>query len=194
MDHENDNNSIFALTAYSAGEPSKLYTPITVLNPRRDAILAAEANAMWDTGAEVCIMSKALAEALHLKMAPGPTAHGLTGTSESGVCFAYVSFVAGGGIITVKCAVVDHHIGGVEYSIILGLNLIRRGSLAITGGDSGITLSFTLPASTVVDFTTIDAHKPGAIVNLSDGPEEIKVYSGFEAIKIMNRAIPGFAK
>lgn len=194
MDHENDNNSFFALTARSTGEPSKLYTPITVLNPRKDAILVAEANAMWDTGAEVCVISKSLAEALRLKMAPGPAAHGLTGTSESEVCFAYVSFVAGGGIITVKCAVVDHHIGGVEYSIILGLNLIRRGSLAITGGDKGITLSSTLPASSVVDFTAIDTRKPGAIVNLSDGPEEIKIYSGLEAIKIMNRAIPDFAK
>lgn len=31
-------------------------------------------------------------------------------------------------------------------------------------------------------------------VNLSNGPEEIKIYSGFEALKYMNRYIPDFAK
>ena len=188
----NDNHSCFALTAHSSGEPSKLYTPITLMNLK--SVIAAEAHAMWDTGAEVCIISRRLANALQLETAPGPSARGLTGSADTSACYAYVSFVAGGGVVTVKCAVVDHHVGGVDYSVILGLNLIRRGSLAITGGDSGITLSFTMPASSVVDFTSIDAHKPGAVVNLSNGPEEIKIYSGFEALKYMNRYIPDFAK
>ncbi len=192
VDNKNTNDSSFSLTAHSPGEPSKLYTPVTIMNLEK--VIAAEAHAMWDTGAEVCIISRRLADALQLEMAPGPSARGLTGSADTSACYAYVSFVAGGGIITVKCAVIDGNVGGVDYSVILGLNLIRRGALAITGGDSGITLSFTLPASAVVDFTTIDAHKPGDIVKLSNGPEEIKIFSGFEAIKIINRAIPDFAK
>lgn len=188
----NDNYSCFALTAHSSGEPSKLYTPITLMNLK--SVIAAEAHAMWDTGAEVCIISRRLAEALQLEMAPGPSARGLTGSANTSVCYAYVSLVAGGGIVTVKCAVVDGHVGGIDYSVILGLNLIRRGSLAITGGDSGITLSFTMPATDIIDFTTTMEAIPTSNVPLSKGGECLKIYTGLDAIKIMNRAVPADTK
>ncbi len=187
MDCEN-NNSSFALTAHSSGEPPKLYTPITLMNI--DKVIAVEANAMWDTGAEVCIISRRLAEALQLEMAPGPSARRLPGYADTSACYAYVSFVAGGGIVTVKCAVVDGHVGGVDYSVSIGLNLIRLGSLAITGGDSGITLSFTMPATDPLGFTTSPGITPVANMPLSEGPEQLKIYTGIKAVEIMNRAIP----
>lgn len=192
MNQVNDNGTSFALTARSSGEPSKLYTPITIMNLNR--VIAAEANAMWDTGAEVCIISRRLAEALQFEMAPGPSARGLTGCAETSVCYAYVSFVAGGGVVTVKCAVVDDHVGGVDYSVIIGLNLIRRGSLAVTGGDSGITLSFTMPATDIIDFTASPEAIPSSIVPLSRGGECLKIYTGLDAVKIMNRAVPADKK
>lgn len=192
MEFENDNSSCFALTAHSSGEPSKLYTPITLMNLK--SVIAAEAHAMWDTGAEVCIISRRLADVLQLEMAPGPSARGLTGSADTSACYAYVSFVAGGGIVTVKCAVVDGHVGGVDYSVILGLNLIRRGSLAITGGDFGITLSFTMPASDVIDFTDSTEAIPASIVPLSRGGESLKIYTGIDAVKIMKLAVPADKK
>lgn len=188
MELTDDNRSRFALTAHSSGEPSKLYTPVTIMNLNK--VIAAEAHAMWDTGAETCIISRRLAEALQLDMAPGPSARGLTGSSETSICYAYVSFVAGGGIVTVKCAVVDGHVGGVDYSVILGLNLIRRGVLAITGGDCGITLSFTMPATGIIDFTATPDAIPASNVPLSRGGERLKIYTGLEAVKIMGRAVP----
>ena len=188
MDLTNNNHSCFALTAHSSGEPSKLYTPITIMNIK--SVIAAEAHAMWDTGAEVCIISRRLADALQLEMAPGTSARGLTGSADTSACYAYVSVVAGGGIVTVKCAVVVCHVGGVDYSVILGLNLIRRGTLAITGGDSGITLSFTMPATDVIDFTASPDAIPASIVPLSRGGERLKIYTGLDAVKIMNRAVP----
>lgn len=188
MDLENDNNSFFALTARSTGEPSKLYTPLVILNLEK--VIAAEAHAMWDTGAEVCVISKKLADALQFDVAPGPAACGLTGYAETSVCYAYVSFVAGGGIVTVKCAVVDGLVGGVDYSIILGLNLIRRGTLAITGGNAGITLSFKMPATDVIDFTANAGTMPVSVVPLSNGGENLTLYTGIEAVKIMNNAVP----
>lgn len=192
MDLDNDNNSLFALTAHSSGEPPKLYTPITIMNIEK--VIAAEANAMWDTGAEVCIISRRLADALQLEMIPGPSARGLTGSADTSLCYAYVSFVAGGGIVTEKCAVVDSHVGGVDYSVILGLNLIRRGSFAISGGSSGITLSFTMPATDVIDFTASPQDIPSSIVPLSRGGERLKIYTGLDAIRIMNRAAPADKK
>ena len=188
MDHENDNNSFFALTARSTGEPSKLYTPIVIMNLEK--LIAAEAHAMWDTGAEVCVISKKLADALQLDVAAGPAAYGLTGYAETSVCYAYVSLVAGGGIVTVKCAVVDGHVGGVDYSVILGLNLIRRGALAITGGNAGITLSFKMPASDVIDFTSNAGTMPVSVEPLSNGGENLTLYTGIDAVKIMNNAVP----
>lgn len=188
MDHENENNSFFALTARSTGEPSKLYTPIVIMNLEK--IIAAEAHAMWDTGAEVCIISQKLADALHLDMAPGPMACGLTGTAETSACYAYVSFVAGGGIVTVKCAVVNGPVGGLDYSVILGLNLIRRGTLAISGGDAGLTLSFKMPATDVIDFTSGAGSMPVSVVPLSCGGEKLAIHTGLEALKIMNKASP----
>lgn len=188
MDHGNDNNSFFALTARSSGEPSKLYTPIVIMNIEK--VVAAKVHAMWDTGADICVISKKLAEALQLDVAPGPSAFGLTGSADISVCYAYVSFVAGGGIVTVKCAVVDGHVGGMDYSVILGLNLIRRGALAITGGNGGITLSFKMPATDVIDFTAHSGTMPVSVVPLSNGRECLNLYTGIEAVKIMNRAVP----
>ena len=188
MDSVNDNGSSFALTAHSNGEPGKLYTPIAIMNI--DKVIVVEANAMWDTGAEVCLISRRLAECLQLEMAPGPIARGLTGSAETSVCYVYVSLVANGGVITVKCMVVDDHIGGLDYSMIIGMNLIRRGSLAITGGEYGITLSFTMPATDTIDFMVVANHLPGAVVPLSDGREELKIYTGINAVKIMRRALP----
>lgn len=158
MEPENSNWCSFAITACSPGEPTKLYTPIAIMNLEK--MIVAKVHAMWDTGAEVCVISRSLAEVLQLKMVPGPSARGLTGSADTSVCYAYVSFVAGGGIVTVKCAVVDGHIGGVDYSVILGLNLIRHGTLAITGGDSGITLSFTMPPTDAIDFTSCHENMP----------------------------------
>ena len=188
MDSFNDNQATFAITAYSHGEPAKLYTPITIMNIEK--VIAAEAHAMWDTGAEVCVISRRLADALQLEMAPGSDARGLTESAETSVCYAYISLVSGGGIVTVKCAVVDSHIGGVDYSIIIGLNLIRRGSLALSGGTNGITLSFAMPATNIIDFTTASEHIPTSVVSLSNGQEKIKLYTGLDALKIMNRAVP----
>lgn len=192
MDRENNTDTFFALTASATGEPSKLYTPIVIMNI--DRVIAAEAHAMWDTGAEVCVISKKLADALQLDVAPGPSAYGLTGVADASACYAYVSFVAGGGIVTVKCAVVDGHVGGVDYSIILGLNLIRRGTLAITGGNAGITLSFKMPATDVIDFTADAGTMPVSVMTLSGGRENLKLYTGRDAVKIMNSAIPDCKK
>lgn len=188
MNVVNDNNAFFALTAHAFGEPAKLYTPVTIMNIEK--VIAAEANAMWDTGAEVCVISKRLAELLQLDVVPGPSARGLTGSAETSLCYTYVSFVAGGGIVTVKCAVVDECVGGLDYSVILGLNLIRRGSLAISGGDTGITLSFRMPASDAVDFTFSAESMPVSSVSLSAGRECVKLYAGADAVRLMCRAIP----
>lgn len=187
MDDVFDNNACFALTAHASGEPSKLYTPVTIMNLEK--VIVVQANAMWDTGAEICVMSKRLADALQLEVAPGPSARGLTGAAATSLCYAYVSFVASGGIVTAKCAVVDDYVGGFDYSVIIGLNLIRRGSLAVSGGDTGITLSFRMPASEVIDFAD-SSDAPSSILPLSDGRERLKIYSGIDALRLMNRATP----
>ncbi len=65
----------FSITARAFGHPRKLYTPVTVINlEAAGGIAAATVNGMWDTGAEVCLISRDLAARLGCRFSKSITA------------------------------------------------------------------------------------------------------------------------
>lgn len=167
----------FAITARTSGRPRKLVTPLTVANlhaPGRAKIVAARVNAMWDTGAEVCLISRNLAACLGLDFKPAVDAKGLTGTCVAPIGYAYVSIVANGDLVETLTAIVDETSPSGEYSFIIGLDFIRHGTLAISYSPLDVSLSFVIPSPAPIDFAAladIDSQCKGYIP-LGPGKEE----------------------
>lgn len=179
----------FAVTAKTPGFPRKLYTPIMVANLRAPAV--AYVNAMWDTGADCCYMTPNLAKLLCVDFDSTAQAEGLTGRSEMKVGDAYLSLIAGGGIETVAVAVAASDFGHGDFSFILGMDFIRKGSLAITHADFQTMLSFRIPSSNPIDFTSdleFDAAK--GTLPLSQGKEDLISYSKKAAVKELSQYLP----
>lgn len=181
----------FAITARTTGHPRKLVTPLTIANIRasgREKIVAARINAMWDTGAEVCLISRNLAACLGLDFKPDINAKGLTGDCLAPIGYAYVSIIANGDLVETLTAVVDQTSPSGEYSFIIGLDFIRHGSLAISYSPLDVTLSFVIPSPEPIDFAAladIDSRFKGYI-ELSSGKEEpFKMLYGAEALDLI---------
>lgn len=182
-------NAKFAITARTLGHPRKLYTPITVMN--LEGRVAAKVNAMWDTGAEYCIMSESLAQNLHINFKKEVGAAGLTGNARAEVGYAYVALVSRGGIIPVITAVVADHVGGADYSFIVGLNLISLGSLSISHFCIDTVLSFKIPSGNHIDYVAeADGETPRQYLPLSNGKEDIRLYYDNDALSLMSDAVP----
>lgn len=189
-DHDIKNNreARFAITAHTTGRPLKLYTPIMVFNP--EALTAGIVNAMWDTGAESCIMSARLAERLGFRFKAKARAKGLTGSSTTTVGYAYISLAAGAGIITTKAYIVDGHVGGDEYSFIIGLSVISLGTFTVSYKGADTNLSFVVPSDRLVDYTEECGHRPTEHINLSFSKDPMRICHGKEALEMMNKALP----
>lgn len=180
----------FAITARASGHPAKLFTPVTVVNLRpsgKGKIVATRVNAMWDTGAEVCLMSSRLAARLGIKFDRPCEAVGLTGRAMAPMGYSYVSIIANGDLVEVITGIVEETSPAGEYSFIIGLNLISKGALAISSTALDTTLSFVIPAPEPLDFTSIadidDRYK--GFLPLSERLDEQPVVYDAEALELI---------
>lgn len=178
----------FAITAHCLGHPRKLFTPITILNLGPTGLpKAAKVNAMWDTGAETCLMTLALANKLGYTFDRIIPAHGLTGSANTPIGYVYVSLVGGGEVISVMTAIINETSPDRDYSFIIGLDLIRRGTLAITSTAIDTTLSFVVPASQTIDFLKLSNIPTDRqrYLPLSTGHENADVIVGDDALALL---------
>lgn len=178
----------FAITATALGHPKKLYTPITVVNiTKADELVAAKVNALWDTGADLCLMSRKLAEALLIDFAKTIPAEGLLGCDDVEVGITRVALLSNGGTIDTYAAIVDTVSSTNQYSFIIGMDLIRKGALAISSTSLSTTLSFTIPSPEPVDFTQLYGLVEGKTKHLplSKGKDEIRPVFGAAAMDLI---------
>lgn len=177
----------FAITARAVGNPKKLYTPIVVLNSDTDSgLVATTVNASWDTGAEFCIMSRSLAAILGYNFKNKCNTQGLTGSEMAPIGYAHISLVANGGCLDTIAAVVDETSPTGDYSFIIGMDIIRRGTLAISSSPVETILSFRVPPGPVIDFVeSAGEDVTTAYVPLSSTVECIRPVFGQDVIKLL---------
>lgn len=179
----------FAVTAYTTGHPRKLFTPITVVNPDAPGaatILATTVNAMWDTGAEVCLMSQRLADRLEFEFKKEIDSDTFGGKIKTLIGYTCVTLVSNGGLVNTITAVVAETSPTREYDFIIGLNFIKKGTLAITSTDLDTTLSFIIPSPDPIDFakiTDIDSHSK-KYLPLSEPLKQQRIREGAEALEL----------
>lgn len=179
----------FAITAECIGHPRKLHTPITIININTaDQMVATRCNAMWDTGSEMCIMSRRLAEALEIDFVKAIPAIGLTGDAMTPCGYTNVALVANDETIEVMTAIVDETSPSGEYSFIIGLSLISKGTLAITSTRLTTTLSFVVPSPEPIDFTRLGRliNGPSEHLPLSAASEHFDILRDAEAASLIS--------
>lgn len=180
----------FAITAKTIGIPQRLFTPLLVVNLRSKYKLAAKyVNALWDTGAATCVMSAELARSLGFDFSHSvPTKSIGHDVVQSSFGYAYVALVSNGDLIETVAAVVDESLGD-GYSFIIGMDLISKGSLAISCSPSLTVLSFTIPSAPAIDFVK-DLPDEGitkSVLELGiNNPEDPRVYYGTEVMDLIN--------
>lgn len=187
MDHGNSYKP-FAITAKTLGFPRKLYTPLLLVNLRSsEKLAAAYVNAMWNTGAETCVMSKTLADRLGFEFDKTIPSRGLTGESIVSYGTAYVALKNNGDLIDTTAAIVDDISCGDEYSFIIGMDFIRKGTLAISCTPLATVLTFTIPTTRELDFVKdIDCSGDSkGYIPLSSTKESRKVYFGQEVLDLL---------
>lgn len=180
----------FAITATALGHPRKLHTPIVVVNMTKgNELIAARVNAMWDTGADISLMSKELAEKLEIDFTKPMSGVGMFGTGETVVGFAYIALMSNGQVVETYAAIIDSTSPTGEYSFIIGMDFIRKGTLAISSSKLETTLSFTIPSPEPIDFTRLKelADESKAHLPLSSERENIRPVYGDSVIGLLTR-------
>lgn len=179
----------FAITARTLGMVERPFTRILLVNlnsPHK--ISASYANALWDTGAATSVMSAKLAALLGFDFR-GEREYRSIGSSirKAALGYAYVSLVSNGDVVETLTAIVDEDVGE-DYSFIIGMDFIRKGSFALTCTKFETTLSFTIPAAPAVDFAKL---LEGAGIDSDEArlgltvPEPLRVYYGREALGLI---------
>ncbi|MBN4073001.1 hypothetical protein JYT74_03060 [Crocinitomix catalasitica] len=107
-------------------------------------------SALWDTGSTHCLITKSLAENLDLNpISKIQVAH------HEGMSFANVYLMAI--YITKRYYVVveltETKAPSDNFEIIIGMDVITKGDMAITTEQNETIFSFRLPSSTTIDFT-----------------------------------------
>lgn len=177
----------FAVTARTEGKPRKLYTRILLVNvePKNGRMHGAYVNAMWDTGAECCVMTSRLAKELGFNFKQEIPSKGIQEEIKTKYGYAHVALVSNGEMIDTITSVVDADWG--EYSFIIGMDLICKGTLAITTTPLDTMLSFVVPSIGKIDFVKIFEKRniKGKYLPLSSEKEDIVVYHGHEILDLI---------
>lgn len=189
MEKSKSQISPFAITARCLGHPKKLHTPIVVANfqAEDDGIIAARVNAMWDTGADVCLISRSLASLLGIDFRKIIRAESVTGPVSSAIGYTHISLVSNGDVIPVLTEIVEEASPTGDYSFIIGMDLISRGTLAVTSSKLDTTLSFIIPATVPIDFTEATQGNK-AYIPLSSVKEIIRPAHGKDAIELITES------
>ena len=179
----------FAVTARTMGHPAKLITPLIVANLQAGGCWKiVRTNAMWDTGAEFCMMSKRLAAELNVNFDKSITMQGIVDRKEAAVGFTYVTLFANGGIMEVITGVIDETSLSGEYNFIIGMDFINKGTLAISSTNISTTLSFVVPTQAEIDLTT-GFHGATKSIRLMPYKESYSARSGTDAAELMQAVV-----
>lgn len=136
--------------------PRMIVSPVEVLNPSSTVpgqLSGLTKSAQWDTGADFCLISPALARNLRLTSCGEASINGVGGKTVR--CRSYlVNLVLPNGIYLEDVpAIEDSSLGTTGVDFLIGLDVINELDFALTRDVDGNTvLSVSFPAGRLVDF------------------------------------------
>ena len=103
---------------------------------------------MWDTGADVCVISKKAIKQLELKPVDTAWVEGLHGEQEDNEYIVHVKLPTGDLVANVQAT--EAH--SEEYDFVIGTNIINFGDFAFSNAGNRSVFSFRIPAQTHIRF------------------------------------------
>lgn len=143
-----------AFTVEANGISNQILTPVVVF-PAFDPKTTAtppdghQAMALWDTGATRSVISPAVASALSLTAVGAMNVSHAGGTSVSPTYMVNLALPNRVGVVGV---LVSEFPGMSGFEVIVGMDIICRGDLALTHVDGKTCMSFRMPSCAKVDF------------------------------------------
>ena len=104
---------------------------------------------LWDTGASSSLISKAAVDALGLIPVGKSEISGVNdGVEFKSTYLIHVGLPSGDIVTNVFASEFD----GEDYDLIVGMDIIQNGDLAVTNWNDVTTFSFRIPSKKVIDF------------------------------------------
>jgi hypothetical protein len=104
---------------------------------------------LWDTGASSSLISKAAVDALGLIPVGKSEISGVNdGVEFKSTYLIHVGLPSGDIVTNVFASEFD----GEDYDLIVGMDVIQNGDLAVTNLNDATTFSFRIPSKKVIDF------------------------------------------
>lgn len=124
----------------------KLTTDIEITNNGN----SIQSKALWDTGATDCCISKQVANSLALVPTGRINIHTPSGTMETNTYLVDIKLPNDVEINDVLVA--DSEIGAQQIGLLIGMNIISQGDLAVGNHSNVTTFSFRMPSVGVTDY------------------------------------------
>ena len=128
---------------------SYIYAPVD-LSLCKDVKRVKVVRSLWDTGASVSLISARVAKVLDL-MSIGKS--GVSGYNEGidvkDTYCVHVGLPTGDIVTNIMAMEFDSD----EYDVVIGMDVIGKGDLAVTNLDDRTTFSFRIPSAEVIDFS-----------------------------------------
>ncbi len=104
--------------------------------------------AMWDTGADVCVISKKVIKALGLKPVDTAMVKGIHGEEEDNEYIVHVKLPTKDLVVNVQATEARSE----EYDFVIGTNIICFGDFAFTNAEGKSVFSFRIPSEGHINF------------------------------------------
>jgi hypothetical protein len=151
-----DNLQHHAFTVTSTGILREIITEIGVSGPFEQEVInfsdprILHTNALWDTGATNCVVTKKTANELKLEPMGLTKVSHVDGVSEANVYF--VDIYLPNRILIHNIRVTECADNNDSFGVIIGMDVITKGDFAVTNLDGKTVVSYRMPSSTTIDF------------------------------------------
>ncbi|GEM_PF-4358215 len=136
--------------------PRVIVSPVDVLNPNEhipNSIVRMNTKALWDTGADFCMISQELARSLRLVGQGYASVNQVEGNDVSRKAYLVNLLLPNGIVFSDVVALEDPGLRRMGVDFLIGLSVINEVDFALTHDRSGATvLSISYPADRLVDF------------------------------------------
>ncbi len=139
-------------TATFEGIAPVIYTEASIYNPGKGILEKHPVKALWDTGANCSCISKRMSEKLGLSAEN--YAFMTTASGAQGSPTYLVNIEIAGGFIFPELEVSEFFLGNDDSDLIIGMDVITQGDLAISNWEGITAFSFRVPSLQRIDFST----------------------------------------
>ncbi|MDR1389467.1 MAG: retropepsin-like domain-containing protein [Treponema sp.] len=142
------------LTYTYTGLVDSVMTPVDIFSGVYDDAASYLTNALWDTGAELSVISPKVVKKLELDIVDTVSIAGINGNSKAEVAIVSIHFPNNAVIDDLRVAICSMSPGN---ELIIGMDAISQMDFAITNGGNQTQLSFAIPPfDERIDFSKTD--------------------------------------